>query len=61
MITDSPLLLYLVNTPKIDTHAVQQSDEGNDSKGPRRSHCYVVAKVEQSGCDGAKNDGEFEL
>jgi hypothetical protein len=61
VVADSNTPLDLVNTPQVDTHGVEQSQTGDESERPRGRERDGVAEVEQSGGDGAKDDGEFEL
>jgi hypothetical protein len=53
--------LDLVNAPQVDAHGVEQSQTRDESESPRGRERDGVAEVEQSGGDGAENDGEFEL
>ena len=60
MIPYSPPLPYHLHSPQVDTHTIEERCASNNGKGPRRDERDVVAKVEESDCDGAKEDGKFE-
>lgn len=61
MILNRSLLLDLVNTPKKQTHAVEQCDSRKDRESPCRGYRTRVSEVEQGCCDRTEDDGEFEL
>lgn len=54
-------LLDAVDAPYVDGHGVEEGEFGNDGESGGRRDGYCVAEVEQRGCDGAEDDGEFEL
>jgi hypothetical protein len=61
VVANSNAPLDLVDAPQVDAHGVEQSQAGDESERPRGRERDGVAKVEQSGGDGAEDDGEFEL
>lgn len=61
MISYSPPPLDVVNTPQVQSHRVEQSDQSDDGERPGGSERDGVAEVEQGRSDGAEDDGELEL
>jgi hypothetical protein len=61
VVANSNTPLDLVNTPQVDAHGVEQSQTRDESERPRGRERDGVAEVEQSGGNGAEDDGEFEL
>lgn len=61
MVIDSFSLLYPINAPEEDAHAVEECDESGDCEGDGGSHGDAVTEVEERCCDGPEDDGEFEL
>jgi hypothetical protein len=61
VVANSHAPLDLVDTPQVDTHGVEQSQTSDESESPSGRERDGVAEVEQSGGDGAEDDGEFEL
>ena len=47
--------------PQKQSHAIHQSDDGDDGESPRGSQGHVVAKVQKRLGYRAEDDGEFEL
>jgi hypothetical protein len=61
VIADRHAPLDLVDAPKVDSHGVEERQTRDESERPRRGERDAVAEVEESCCDGAEDDGEFEL
>jgi hypothetical protein len=58
---DVAALADLVDTPDVQHETVDEGHGGEDGKCPRGAEGdVVIAEVEQSGSDGAEEDGEFE-
>jgi len=57
----SATALDVADTPEVDTHAVEERNDGDDGEGCSGGEREVVTKVEQSRGDGAEDDGELEL
>jgi len=51
MIIDRPPLLEIRHPPQIDTHAVEQRDDGDNRECPGGSQRDVVAEVQERGGD----------
>lgn len=51
MIGDSVAVPDLVDSPKIQAHAVEETEAGDDGEGPGRGEGDVVAEVEEGGGD----------
>jgi hypothetical protein len=60
MVRDSPPLPDLPNAPEIQRSRVNERDACYDGKRPRGGKRQCVAKVEQSGGNGANENGELE-
>jgi hypothetical protein len=61
VIADRNTSLDLVDAPQVNSHRIKQSQTSDESERPSRSERDAVAEVEERGCDGAEDDGEFEL
>jgi hypothetical protein len=61
VIADRHTPLDLVDAPQVDSHRIEKGETSDESESPGRSERDAVAEVEESRCDGAENDGEFEL
>ena len=61
MIVHRSPVLDTIHAPEENTHAVHQSNDGDDSEGPGRGHRDAVAEVEEGRCYRTQDDGEFEL
>jgi hypothetical protein len=61
VIADRNTPLDLVDAPQVNSHRIEQCQTGDESESPSRSERDAVAEVEERRCDGAEDDGEFEL
>jgi hypothetical protein len=61
VIADRNTPLDLVNAPQVDSHGIEKGETSDESESPGRSERDAVAEVEECCCDGAEDDGEFEL
>jgi hypothetical protein len=60
MIPHSPPLPYLIDSPEVQRHAIDQRQTGHDGEAPSAEEGDGVTEVEERGGDAAEDDGELE-
>jgi hypothetical protein len=60
MIHDSPSFPDFADTPKVENGAVNKGHACDNGERPSSGEGEGVAEIEESGGDGADEDGEFE-